>query len=825
VSPHHFTERLNEVVRGSVDIARSFGQDYVTPEHLLLSLVGEGDGAAAAVLSGMDVDRDALGRRLEEFSRQRGQAAAPAARASEGGAVSRADYTTRARRVLSLASQEGDRLGHAFVGTELLLLGILLELGYAADAISAMGGTLSRAREHAERLAGVGGASAAQRGATAPPPPLFDDVLPSGADEAEHGGVGAAGASPLARYCRDLTAQARLGRLDPVIGRDAEIARAVEILCRRKKNNLVLVGEAGVGKTAIAEGLARRIASGEIARPLRGRRVLALDLPALIGGTQLRGQFEDRLRALIQEVRAVRDVILFIDEIHTLIGAGGGDGAMDAVNILKPALARGELQCIGATTTDEYRLHIEKDAALERRFQPVEVRPPSPSDAERILYGVRTQYESYHGVRVPEEVLAYAVRMAERYVHDRQLPDKAIDLLDEACSRVVIRASEAEEEGGVVGSDTPIVTDADVAGVVATWTGIPVERLSQEEARRLLALEAELSRRVRGQEDAVVSVSQAIRRSRANLRDPNRPIGSFLLAGPTGVGKTEIARSLADLLFDDKDALIRIDMSEHMEKHTVSRLIGAPPGYVGYEEGGTLTEAVRRRPYAVVLLDEIEKAHPDIFNILLQVLDDGHLTDSHGRRVSFKDVLVVMTTNLGAAQMAERPRGIGFGAASSASAALAASRERVVGAIEETLAPEFVNRIDEIVVFDPLSAETVAEIARILMKKLEARLAESGKTLEVTERAMALLVEKGYDARYGARPLRRAIQRYVENPLADRILRGDFREGSHIVADLGPDGRLQFTGGRGGALQGGIDCEVEPWAQPALATSAVRRGA
>jgi ATP-dependent Clp protease ATP-binding subunit ClpC len=637
----------------------------------------------------------------------------------------------------------------------------------------------------------------------------------------------------LERFSIDLTQLARDGRLDPVVGRDMEIARAMQTLIRRTKNNPVMVGGAGVGKTAIAEGLAQAIVSGNAPKQLEGRKVLALDMGALVAGAKFRGEFEERLKAVMDEIKEAKgEIILFIDEIHTVVGAGAAEGAIDASNLMKPALARGELQCLGATTEDEYRRYIEKDAALERRFQPILVEEPDSETAVEMLKALRPKYEAHHNVTIQDEALEAAVRLSQRYISDRFLPDKAVDLIDEAASKLRMdaqalpsevreqeakltqleneeqsasqradyeRAAElrserlrlqfeyeqakAESSGNDVGTE---VTAEAIGRLIATWTGIPVDRLLESEAEKLLHMEERLHDRVIGQEEAIVAVSDAVRRARANLKDPKRPIGSFIFLGPTGVGKTELARSLADYLFDDESNMVRIDMSEYQEKHTVSRLIGAPPGYVGFEEGGQLTEAVRRRPFRVVLFDEIEKAHPDVFNALLQILEDGRLTDGHGRTVDFSNTLVIMTSNLGTGEISKEP--VGFLRDTADNEESKRLKASVDEAMKRAFRPEFLNRIDEIIVFDSLSKEQIHEIVDLMVAEVEDRLAEHGVTIELTQAAKDWLAEEGYDRQYGARPLRRAIQRHIENPLSKLILAQEFSEGSHVIADAGDDG-------------------------------------
>ena len=640
----------------------------------------------------------------------------------------------------------------------------------------------------------------------------------------------------LDHFCRDLTELARENKLDPTIGRAKEIERVMEVLSRRKKNNPVLIGEPGVGKTAIVEGLAQLIAKGEVADSLKDHRVLALDMAAVIAGTKYRGQFEERLKAIMNEIAQNKNIILFIDELHTLVGAGAAEGAIDASNMLKPALARGELQCVGASTLNEYRKYIEKDGALERRFQPIIIDPPSVDEAIEILKGLRKHYEDHHKVVIPDETLMSAARLSERYITDRFLPDKAIDVIDEAGARArlatqvpppevadlkeqledlaghkdsairdqdfekaaELRDSERELQGEIRRKQEeweqerknhrPIINEDDVGFIVSRWTGIPVTRLREAETERLVRMEDELHQRVIGQEEAIKAISRAIRRSRAGLKDPHRPIGSFIFSGPTGVGKTELARALAEFLFADRDALIRVDMSEYMEKFSVSRLIGAPPGYVGYEDSGTLTKAVRRRPYSVVLLDEIEKAHPDVFNILLQVLDEGRLTDNYGRVIDFKNTVLIMTSNLGARDISKGGKTLGFHQRSEESQ-YETMRNKVRDEIERAFNPEFLNRVDDIIVFHPLTLEQIGQIVLLMLKDVHTRLAEEGLKLRMTDAALKFLIDKGYDEKFGARPLRRAIQRFIEDPLSEKILGSEFARGDEIEVDMAADGQ------------------------------------
>jgi ATP-dependent Clp protease ATP-binding subunit ClpC len=726
-------------------------------------------------------------------------------------------FTPRAKRVLELAVEEARSLGHNYVGTEHLLLGLIREgEGVAAKVLLELGVDRKRVREETLKL--LGG-------------------TPSSSQSAERGEERAE-TPALNQFGRDLTQLAREGKLDPVIGREKEIERVVQVLSRRKKNNPVLIGEPGVGKTAIAEGLAQRIISGQVPESLKGKRIVTLDLAAVVAGTKYRGQFEERLKTVMNEIRESKDTVIFIDELHTIVGAGGAEGAIDASNMLKPALARGELQCIGATTLDEYRKYIEKDGALERRFQPVMVDQPSVNDTIQILMGLRDKYEAHHGVKITDGAIVQAVKLADRYMNDRFFPDKAIDVIDESCARARLsvstvpseihdlekRLEEAvkEKEAAIRGQeyekaarlrdrekelrarrtdlkktwseskrDKDVQVDEDqIAAVLSIMTGIPVVKLAAEESQKLLRMEDEIKRRVVGQDEAVSAVSRAVRRNRVGLRDPKRPIGSFIFLGPTGVGKTELARALAAYLFDDPDALIRIDMSEYMEKFSVSRLVGAPPGYVGYEEGGQLTEKVRRKPYSVVLLDEVEKAHPDVFNVLLQVLDDGVLTDSSRRKVDFKNTVIIMTSNLGGRQIISGGKGLGFKQGDT-SQQFSAIKNTVQDELKRAFNPEFLNRIDDVIVFHALSRENMRSIVDILLGQFSGRLKSQEIALEITPEATDLLIDKGFDPALGARPLKRAIQRLLEDPFAEFILRGQVGAGT-VVKVTRRDDKLEF---------------------------------
>jgi ATP-dependent Clp protease ATP-binding subunit ClpC len=811
---YNFTDRVRKVLAMAREEAIRLQHDYVGTEHILLGLIREGEGVAAAVLMNLNVDLEQIHERIEE-SVKKGKATI---------ALGELPYTSRAKKVLEYAMAEARELNHSYVGTEHLLLGLLREeKGIAAQVLNSLGLTLDEARGETLKLLG-------------------SDVNPS---QPPTGGSSAPGAAPkgekksktpaLDHFCRDLTELARNDELDPTIGRAEEIERVMEILSRRKKNNPVLIGEPGVGKTAIVEGLAQLIARSECPDSLRDHRVLALDMAAVIAGTKYRGQFEERLKAIMNEIAQNKNVILFIDELHTLVGAGAAEGAIDASNMLKPALARGELQCVGASTLNEYRKYIEKDGALERRFQTVIVDPPSIEESIEILKGLRSHYEEHHRVEIPDETLSASAKLSERYITDRFLPDKAIDVIDEAGARARLatqvpppevadlkeqaEAMSAKKDEAIRDQDferaaelrdqerelqgeirkrqeeweeerkrhRPVIGVEEVAFIVSRWTGIPVTRLKEAETERLVHMEDEIHQRVVGQNEAIAAISRAIRRSRAGLKDPHRPIGSFIFSGPTGVGKTELARALAEFLFADRDALIRVDMSEYMEKFSVSRLIGAPPGYVGYEDSGTLTKAVRRRPYSVVLLDEIEKAHPDVFNILLQVLDEGHLTDNYGRVIDFKNTVLIMTSNLGARDISTGKGTLGFHQRDTETV-YDRMQSKVREEIERAFNPEFLNRVDDIIVFHPLTKDQIGEIVHIMLKEVRGRLTDEELTLRLTDPAVAFLVEKGYDEKFGARPLRRAIQRFLEDPLSEKILVSEFSPGDEIEVDVTEEG-------------------------------------
>ncbi|MGH7738219.1 MAG: ATP-dependent Clp protease ATP-binding subunit [Candidatus Tyrphobacter sp.] len=808
-----FTERARRSIVLAQEEAQRLGNNYIGTEHVLLGIISEGESLAAKVLESLGVNLAKVRQEVEAIVGRGGQTV-----------QQEMVFTPRAKRVIELAFEEARQLNHNYIGTEHLLLGLIREgEGVAARVLTNLGVDPAKVRVQTTSLIGAEGQPAAPKGKGKTP--------------------------TLDAYGRDLTQLARDGKLDPVIGRNLEIERVIQILSRRTKNNPALIGEPGVGKTAIAEGLAQRVIKGEIPEPLRDRRVITLDLAGLVAGTKYRGEFEERMKRVMDEIRnAAGEIILFIDELHTLVGAGAAEGAIDASNIIKPALARGELQCIGATTLNEFRKHIEKDAALERRFQPVMVGEPSVEETIEILKGLRDRYEAHHKVQITDEALAAAARLGDRYITDRFLPDKAVDLIDEASSRVRLQATlpppeiraldaqlrkiVAEKEAVVnnqefdraatirereetlrleraradqewkekrAGPDRVLKVTADnIAEIVASWTKIPVSRLAQAETEKLLNMKEELHTRVVGQEEAIEVVTRAIRRSRAGLKSPSRPIGSFIFLGPTGVGKTEVARSVAAFLFDDEESMVRIDMSEYMEKYAVSRLVGAPPGYVGYEEGGQLTEAVRRRPYSVVLLDEIEKAHPDVFNLLLQVLDDGRLTDSQGRHVDFKNAVIIMTSNIGATGI-QTTTDIGFRlqkmSGEDEQRAYERMKNKILEEVKTTFRPEFINRVDEIVVFHQLTREQIEQIVTLELEKVVREVRSQEMNLQVTDAAKALLARKGWDPQFGARPLRRAIQRNVEDEIAEEMLRGTFTNGDSILGDVDsadPE-KLHFT--------------------------------
>ena len=798
-----FTQKANHAMNLAIQCAEEMGHTYVGSEHILLGLLKEGSGVAAAVLRAVEVDAS----QLELLMTQK-------IGLGIRGALGTEDFTPRTKRILQIAVMQAARMGFTYVGTEHLLLAILGESdSYAVRFLAEMGVRSSEIVEKMNELMGAETDSSAS--------------VPKQGKESKIKSA----TKTLDQFGRDLTEQARKGEIDPVIGRQMEIERVVQILSRRTKNNPCLIGEPGVGKTSVAEGLALQIVSGNVPELLKDKRLVSLDLTGMIAGTKYRGDFEDRIKNAIEEVKKAGNVILFIDELHTIIGAGAAEGSADAANILKPALARGDFQVIGATTIDEYRKHIEKDAALERRFQPVMVGEPTVQEAAAILKGLRDRYEAHHKVKITDEAIEAAVELSSRYISDRYLPDKAIDLIDEAASRVRLRcytvpddlqqleekSKELEQEKAAAVNSQDFeraaslrdevrhlkqqleeqrnqwrdknersgdeVTAKDIAQIVSSWTGVPVVQLTEEESRRLLRLEEILHQRIVVQREAVAAVARAIRRGRVGLKDPKRPIGSFLFLGPTGVGKTELCKALAQAMFGDEKAMIRMDMSEYMEKHTVSRMIGSPPGYVGYQEGGQLTEKIRRKPYSVVLFDEIEKAHPDVFHLLLQILEDGQLTDSQGRTVDFKNAVVIMTSNIGARLITENRLNLGFSADNSQEADQKVMKDKVMEELKKAFRPEFLNRIDDIIVFQKLTQEEIQQIAVHILNDLKARLEPLGVSLEFTEEAVRTIAKAGFDPVYGARPLRREIQTKVEDPLSEELLAGDLKAGGTAVCD------------------------------------------
>ena len=813
-----FTDRARRVVVLAQEEARLLNHNYIGTEHILLGLIHEGEGVAAKALESLGISLDAVRGQVEEIIGQGG--AAPSGHIP---------FTPRAKKVLELSLREALQLGHNYIGTEHILLGLIREgEGVAAQVLVKLGADLSRVRQQViQLLSGYGqGGTAGSGGREAP-------AGQGGREEANAAG----GSTVLDQFGRNLTQLAREKQLDPVIGRALEIERVMQVLSRRTKNNPVLVGEPGVGKTAVVEGLAQKIVSGDVPETLEGKQLYTLDLGALVAGSRYRGDFEERLKKVLKEIKTRGDIILFIDEMHTLVGAGAAEGAIDAASILKPMLARGELQTIGATTLDEYRKNIEKDPALERRFQPVKVEEPTVAQTIEILKGLRDRYEVHHKVTITDQAIVAAANLADRYISDRFLPDKAIDLIDEAGSRLRIHRMQTpadykeledeitkvreEKEAAIEGQQFERaaqmrdkekelladkkekevlwkaqgvdlfneVTEESIAEILAMWTGIPVYKLTEEETAKLLRMEDELHHRIIGQNDAVAAVSQAMRRTRAGIKDPKRPSASFIFLGPSGVGKTELAKTLAEFLFGDQDAMIQLDMSEYMDQHTVSRLFGSPPGFVGYDEGGQLTEAVRRKPFSVVLLDEIEKAHPQVFNTFLQVLEDGHLTDAQGRTVDFKNTVIIMTSNLGTADL--RKSNVGFGS-SQAGYSYEKMKEKALDALKGHFRPEFLNRVDEVIVFGELTREEVTEIVDLFIDRSRVQLMSQGIGLELTQEAKYFIAEKGYDPTMGARPLRREIQRRIENPMSEMILKKEFHAGETVLVDvihkIGEDG-------------------------------------
>jgi ATP-dependent Clp protease ATP-binding subunit ClpC len=808
-----FTEKARRVVVYAQEEARMLNQNYIGTEHLLLGLIREQDGIAAKALESLNISLEDVHAQVEDLI-------------GKGTFVptGHIPFTPRAKKVLELSLREALQLGHNYIGTEHILLGLIREgEGVAAQVLLNLGADLEKVRSAViQLLSGHYGAKT---------------------EPGEERRGAAAGASMLDEFGRNLTRQARDGKLDPVIGRNNEIERVMQILSRRTKNNPVLIGEPGVGKTAVAEGLAQRIAADEVPETIKDKQLYTLDLAALVAGSKYRGEFEDRLKKVMKEIRERGDIILFVDEMHTLVGAGAAEGAIDAASIIKPALARGELQTIGATTLDEYRKYVEKDSALERRFQPIQVGEPSVAETIEILKGLRDRYEAHHRVSITDAAIEAAAVLADRYISDRFLPDKAIDLIDEAGAKMRIkmmtappgvrevddrlRSVRAEKEAAIEAQEfekaaslrdkekqilaekrameeewlkpdvrrVVEVTEKEIADVVSMWTGVPVTDLTEEETAKLLRMETMLHERIVGQDEAVIAVSKAIRRSRAGLKDPRRPAGGFIFLGPSGVGKTELAKVLAEFLFGSQDALISLDMSEYMEKHTVSRLIGSPPGYVGFDEGGQLTELVRRRPYSVILFDEIEKAHPDVFNVLLQILEEGRLTDAQGRKVDFKNAIVIMTSNIGARDIAKNTS-LGFGLKQAEGLNYADLKDRVTGELKKAFRPEFLNRIDEVIVFHDLTSEEIEQIVDLMIDRTREQLMLQGMSIKLTEAARKLLSKAGFDPALGARPLRRAIQRLVEDPLAEQVLAGNWSAGDVIEADVEGD-EIVFRKGTG----------------------------
>ncbi len=797
-----FTERAQKVLALSQEEAIRLGHNNIGTEHILLGLIREGEGIAAKALKKLGLEVSEIQQEVEKLIGKGNHT------------MQSVHYTPRAKKVVELSQDEARKLSHSYVGTEHILLGLIREEeGVAARVLNNLGVSLNKARQEVLKLLGSSESQSSQQ---------------------SRGQASDVSTPTLDSLARDLTVSAKDGKVDPVIGRSKEIERIIQILSRRTKNNPVLIGEPGVGKTAVIEGLAHQIVHNEVPETLTNKRVMTLDMGTVVAGTKYRGEFEDRLKKVMDEIRNAGNVILFIDELHTLIGAGGAEGAIDASNILKPALSRGEIQCVGATTLDEYRKYIEKDAALERRFQPIQVDEPSKEETVQILQGLRDRYEAHHRVTITDEAIEAAAELSSRYITDRFLPDKAIDLIDEAGSRVRLKSytippnlKELEEQLEEVrkekdssvlaqefekaasyrdkeqklrekldetknkwkekqGQENLEVTEEDIAAVVSTWTGIPVVKLTKDESDRLLNMEDILHDRIIGQEEAVNAISKAVRRARSGLKNPKRPIGSFIFLGPTGVGKTELARALAEVMFADEDAMIRIDMSEYMEKHATSRLVGSPPGYVGYEEGGQLTEKVRRKPYSVVLLDEVEKAHPEVFNILLQVLEDGRLTDSKGRLVDFRNTVLIMTSNVGASEL-QRDRFVGFNLGDE-SQDHKDMKSKVTDEMKKTFRPEFLNRIDETIVFHSLEQKHMKDIVKLMMREVEERMKQQEVEFSITDRAIEKIAEEGFDPEYGARPLRRSIQRNIEDMLSEEFLKGSIKPGSTVKVGLNNKG-------------------------------------
>ncbi|MBO8158007.1 ATP-dependent Clp protease ATP-binding subunit [Thermosyntropha sp.] len=811
-----FTQRARSAVMYAQEEARSLGHPAIGTEHILLGLLREGEGIGARALTSLGIDLGKVRQEVIKVVGQRGEVEKP-----EGDLP----ITPRAKKVFNLAFDEARLQGVNYVGTEHLLLALLREEeGVAGQVLMSMGVKLDEVREQVMLLLG------GEAGLNIGNPPIYQEPVINQINPQSVKRKAKSKTPVLDNFSRDLTQDALEGRLDPVIGREKEIERVIQVLSRRTKNNPVLIGDPGVGKTAIVEGLAQRIVENRVPEILSNKRVVALDLSAMIAGTKYRGEFEDRLTKIVNEIKSAGDIIVFIDELHTIVGAGAAEGAIDAANILKPSLARGEFQCVGATTLDEYRKHIEKDAALERRFQPILVDEPSIEESIEILKGLRDRYEAHHGIKISDKAIETAVKLSARYITDRFLPDKAIDLIDEGASKLrlanyvlpddlkeleakleeiikekeeAINAQEYEKAAQLRDEEQKlrdeienrrkewvnqrnkelrILEEEDIAKIVSDWTGIPVSKLAEEETERLVHLEDVLHQRVIGQDEAVKSVARAVRRARAGLKNPKRPIASFIFLGPTGVGKTELARALAEVMFGSEDALIRLDMSEYMEKHAVSRMIGSPPGYVGYDEGGQLTEKVRRKPYSVILLDEIEKAHPEVFNVLLQVLEDGRLTDGQGRTVDFRNTIIIMTSNVGAESIRNAKK-VGFSKGDDEAENYAKMKERVMEHLKQTFRPEFINRIDEIIVFKSLADEQLRQIIDLLLKDVKERIAENGYDLEVTEAAKEVIMKSGYDPQFGARPLKRAIQKMVEDTIAEEILKKTVVPGDRILVD------------------------------------------